>query len=808
MYTSAFSRIEPLEHRIAPATLAGNVLSYTDTDGDLVTIKFTTKAALTEANFIFDNAFATAGAQVLQRIDLTAADPLLEGTAIAMTVKTPAGVSGNGRADLGVIDATGHDIGNVTLKGDLGRVLAGNADDKPGLGNLSVYSLGARGTATQPAGGNLTSFIKGSAGNITVTDDIDQARIYIAKALNGPANLGAVSIGGDVLGGAASSSGQIATADGSIKSVTIGGNLSAGTNAFTGYIFASTGVGSVKIGGNLTAGGLPPSGAIFSGGDTTKIEIAGNYIGGFIRVIGKLGAFKVGGNMEGTSETAPGSVTASKGIATIEIGGDLTGGVAATSGVIFSGGDTTKVTIGNDVNGGRVQIVGHLGSASIGRDLIGRDQEASGEISATAGLGKITIGRDITGGSVTGTGGIRVEGDLGSVTVKGTITGTLDSTGLIYVTGTLKAGTITGDLRGGSENSSGIIRGDAGIGTLTVKGSVLGAGGGQSGAIESGGAFGALTIAGDVRGGAGEYSGYIGGGTGLKSLTIGGEFVGGTADNSGVIGVQGPLGTLKLGKSMTGGTAKYSGSIFALSLGSATVGGDVIGGTGASSGSFLIGAGNGSGTGSIAPAIKSLTVKGSIKSGTGTDSGSVFADGPIIALTVMQDVVGNATAPVVIGAVTTAAANATKNLSIGSVKILGSISDSIIRAGGATDLPDRADGQIGSVFIGRDFVRSSIVASVKDVNGDGFGNGDDTRNTAVGDSAKIVSSIASVIIKGAVTGTAGTTDHFGIVAEVIGAVTVGKTKIVLTKGASNDFAKVLNTDLNGNVLLNELAAAV
>ena len=33
--------IEPLEARIAPAALVGNVLTYTDIDGDLVKVTFT-----------------------------------------------------------------------------------------------------------------------------------------------------------------------------------------------------------------------------------------------------------------------------------------------------------------------------------------------------------------------------------------------------------------------------------------------------------------------------------------------------------------------------------------------------------------------------------------------------------------------------------------------------------------------------------------------------------------------------------------------------------------------------------------------
>lgn len=807
METALRSLIEPLEARIAPAVLLGKVLTYTDTDGDLVTIKLTTKATLTSANFLFDTPFDTTGAQVLQRIVLNAVnEPLIDGTAIAMTVKTPSGMNGNGRADVGAIDATGHDLGAVSIEGDLGRILAGNADDKPALASLSVYSLGVRGTSTQPSGGNLVSRIFGSVGPVSIADDLHKAVIYITKAKDGPANLGAVTIGGDLIGGATTSSGQIAVIDGALQSVSIKGNLAAGTAAFTGYIYAAKSVGAVTIGGDFIGGGLFPSGAIFSGGNTAFVKVSGDDNGGHVQITGKLGLLQVGGDLKAMALDKTGYVFGSAGIGTIKIGGDFVGADANLAGVIYSGGNTSRLTIGGDVLGGAVQVTGALGSTSVGRDLIGGSREASGTISAGDGLGSITIGRDITGGSVAFTGGIVVTGNLGSATVGGKLTGTLDNTGRIAASGMLKAATVGGDVQGGPGEGAGLIQGTAGIGAVTIKGSVNGAAGQQSGAIESSGSVGSIRIMGDLRGGSAANSGYVSAGPALKSLRIDGDFIGGSVGSSGLVGVQGLLGSFTVGKSMTGGDARYAGAVFAVRLGTATIGGDLVGGAGPESGAFFTGKGDGTGTGSSAPAIANLTVNGSIKSSTGLGGGAIYADGQIAALTVRKDIVGSAAVPVIIGAVTTPAAKATKNLSIVSVKILGSMTDGIIRAGTASDLPERPDGQIGAVSIGGDFTRSSIVASARDVAGDGFGNGDDTRNTLTGDNVAILSSIASVVIKGAVVGTASPTEHFGLVAEVIGSITIGKTKIALTKNASNDFAVKLNTDGNTNVVVNELPA--
>lgn len=54
------------------------------------------------------------------------------------------------------------------------------------------------------------------------------------------------------------------------------------------------------------------------------------------------------------------------------------------------------------------------------------------------------------------------------------------------------------------------------------------------------------------------------------------------------------------------------------------------------------------------------------------------------------------------------------------------------------------------------------------------------------DVATISSRIASVTIGGQVLGTVGGADHFGIVAENVGAMTIGDTRLVLASGNSND----------------------
>src|SRR4030095_8894304 len=140
------SLIEPLESRIAPAVITGKVLTYNDIDGDAVTITFATAAQLTPNQFTFDTAFDSTAPQQLQLIDLSSL-PTAEGASIVMKV-TQAG-AGNGRADVGYINAHGLDLANGQLAGDLGRIDVGDDDSTAALKSLSAYSIGAANLATQ-----------------------------------------------------------------------------------------------------------------------------------------------------------------------------------------------------------------------------------------------------------------------------------------------------------------------------------------------------------------------------------------------------------------------------------------------------------------------------------------------------------------------------------------------------------------------------------------------------------------------------------------------------------------------------------
>ena len=141
--------IEPLEARIAPAIL----FTYTDVDGDFVTVKIS-KGNAGDAIFTHPAVAGTFGEQ-LQKIDLNG-NQVFKGANITITAK-PQDVFGNGQirgdglATIGFIEASGGggiDLGAVTIRGDLGKIKAGDATlTTPGLATLNVSSLARFGTA-------------------------------------------------------------------------------------------------------------------------------------------------------------------------------------------------------------------------------------------------------------------------------------------------------------------------------------------------------------------------------------------------------------------------------------------------------------------------------------------------------------------------------------------------------------------------------------------------------------------------------------------------------------------------------------
>ena len=247
------SSFEPLEGRIAPAVLLNPMtVLYTDTDGDLVTVKFS-KAIFTATGAILNGQLDTVlkfktgnartasdggnttGAQELQTIDLSILAAIgqvniASGTGISVTAVKQNNV-GDDHVNIGYIKAAtsaifGIPLGAVVVDGDLGQIDAGDPAKPTGIASLNVITLGAKGITTQASGGSLESNVTGAIGTLTVQGDFTDA---VLKVVGGDPNktfgkIGALTIGGTLGVSAASvaaDAGIISTTD-AIGSVKVG----------------------------------------------------------------------------------------------------------------------------------------------------------------------------------------------------------------------------------------------------------------------------------------------------------------------------------------------------------------------------------------------------------------------------------------------------------------------------------------------------------------------------------------------------------------------------------------------------------
>src|SRR5262245_22651166 len=149
-------QVESLEDRAVAATLVSpTTATYQDVDGDQVRVSFS-KPILRADNVNSVFGFfpgsvdgSTTVPQQLRWIDLTHLGAAAARIAITVTAVRPPAGTGDGLAAIGHIDATGIDLGAVTIDGDLGRIVAGDATTGTvGLRGLTVQSMGRFGVTT------------------------------------------------------------------------------------------------------------------------------------------------------------------------------------------------------------------------------------------------------------------------------------------------------------------------------------------------------------------------------------------------------------------------------------------------------------------------------------------------------------------------------------------------------------------------------------------------------------------------------------------------------------------------------------
>ncbi len=764
--------------------VGGKSATFTDVDGDLVTVK-TTKGTLTPASFSGVKTGFAGGGQ-LQTLTLDAG---FAGAAITITAK-PTALGGNGFVNVGFIDATGVDLAAVTLAGDLGRIHAGTIGGDvtvPALKSLTVQSIGLLGTSTQISGGTLLSDIKGALGKLTVNGDLR----------------------GEL---------SISNADGSLGAATIGGSITGSFSQDVG-IFAVAGIGSVKVGGDIRAEGDT---TIKTNGPLGTLSVGGSIVGkdsfpvrieGFGQLVAPTKGVDLGiksitvkGSVEYTTILAGGQGgnggNADASIGSISVGGDwiassAIAGIYSSAGdnALFTNDDTRASNPARDVASilasiGSFTVAGqafgtagvttdmfgvlaeHIGKAKVGTrayafvkgtneaffaapTLDGEGAENPmfdfilrelGSTTPTVALGGVNLA--VNGNTATFTD---VDGDL--VTVKRTL-GTFALTDFTITAAASGGGLLEKlTLTAAPSNPNSSIK-PFNV-TITAK---PGANGGNGfvnvGEVVSNSDIGTFVVGGElqsltVSNPDAEYPSV--GSLTVHSLgTLGGTSPQGDEINSehGIVKL-----TVKTDIRSTGIFSDTFGRLLDL-----TVGGSV------SDSTIQTSAG-----------IGTIKIGGSLR-----DDSRIQATHRIGSIAIGGDLIGST----IEAFAQTANAGRGPDLVLGKLTIGGNVEGNTIILG----RNNNADASLGNLAVGREWLASSVRAGTAPGLDTFTGTSDDVKTIGVNDVATKFSTIASIVIKGQALGSLGSGDDFGIVAEVIGKAKIGARTFAFQSASKESFA--------------------
>jgi hypothetical protein len=473
--SSLHTGIEPLESRIAPAMLMSPTqISFLDKSGQLATVTIS-KPLFTAANvnkvFTFDTGSVdgtTGTEQQLELFNVVKLGPAASTMAITISATT-------GAVDVGYIKADGIDLGAVSVGGDLGRIHAGlTGTGHPAVASLTVNSLGVDGISTQLAGGNLVSLFSGPVPSITINGDLNQASIGVGGGSLGV--IGALTVTGDIIGGAAAFSGSVRT-QGGFDTIIVDGSIIGGGGTSSGVIGTAGRIVSVTVDGSVLGGDGAFSGAILATGSITYAQINGDLRGGSGANSGELGSANVlqtvviESSVQGGTGNLSGTILAGHGINSVTITNGLVGNNGANSGEIGTGGNIGTVTVGHYglvtpviITGGQGGALPQDGTYQGVEDGQGAD---SGTIHAAGDINSVTIGGSLNGYYTAEEGGdIRPAIHHRGISNNNSFYGNGNGSGVISAGGSITSVDITSDVYDG-----GIVSG-ASIGTVTIAGTL------------------------------------------------------------------------------------------------------------------------------------------------------------------------------------------------------------------------------------------------------------------------------------------------------------------------------------------------
>ena len=386
--------------------------TFTDVDGDLVTVK-TTAGTFDTTNFRVFLGFGTVtGGGQFSMLDVSDAE--FAGANMTITAKRSVTLGGDGLVNLGFLDATGVDLGVFSLKGDLGRVELGDGTGASAT-SFTVSSMGVYGMSTQVGVPNSTvSHVTGELPLLTISGDV-------AGITLNASSLGTAKITGNVEGATFQIAGALTalTVNGDVLDTTliIGeevGSIVPGATPGTYKV-----LGGIKINGDVEASTLQVEGNVSTlriGGDVldgTALDATGGFgsleYGATLGTYKVLGGIKISGNFKDSFLTAGTIAGRGAGASLVSIGGTVRGSFLNSSGGF--GGIVTGATPGSVKIIGGISIAGSLLNSSIrtdgdlanldvGRRLDGSTVSARGTDAPADDVAAQTIGAITVGGRV------------------------------------------------------------------------------------------------------------------------------------------------------------------------------------------------------------------------------------------------------------------------------------------------------------------------------------------------------------------------------------------------------------------------
>lgn len=409
-------KIEPLEPRIAPATLLNpRTAQYTDSDGDLVTVHISKGAFLLSYNLVMT---PSGMGEYLDTLKLFGQKEFNKAN-LTITAE-PSELGGDGKVNIGLIAASlprrfwsvsGIQLGKVIVDGDLAAIHVGKSGDSLALKLLDVGSMGTQDGLSER---NSSSNIFGNVATIHIHGNLEDSTIsvyrdqFLPKEHQGA--IGQLFIDGSIIGGERAFSGSV-TFSSKLGKAVVKGDIIGGTGRVSGMI--------------SSLGPDDDSPIVGSDGLIKNLEIQGDVIGGSGAWSGHVGAgviknLSIARNVVGGAGEQSGLVVAAIYAKDIQIGGSVLGGSANGSGGVLSHGLIKSLTIGGDVVGGDAKgtvltEAGFLKSRTFRNVMIG---------------GSLIVGEQ-SGEESLSVGAIRAEDRIGNLSIGGSIAGNESHTAII-----------------------------------------------------------------------------------------------------------------------------------------------------------------------------------------------------------------------------------------------------------------------------------------------------------------------------------------------------------------------------------------